>query len=192
MVARRTADPESEDYPRVRGKSLIRITGGVLEVDAQSGGRMVQNWAAIPRRTGHLEAAWTEWLPIWYRANRAMFKSQGPGWATLSGNPGSQNPRGWYGPWKRGAYPGKGILRREDFLYRSLTTRGARYSIADIGARTLRLGSSLAYSPILQEGSAHMPARPHVLVSREAFGELSRITLAHILQAPELKGGRRR
>jgi hypothetical protein len=185
----RTVPPDSE-YPRVRGKTLVRIVGGVLEVDSID--RMSKSFAAIPRRTGHLEAAWSEWLPVWYRANRAMFRSEGPGWAQLSGNPGSRNPRGWYGPWKRHAYPGKGILQREGFLQRSLTHRGARYSIVQIGPRTLRLGTSLAYSRILEEGSRNMPPRPHVVVSSEAFAQLSRITLAHIMAAPELKGGRRR
>jgi len=189
MSMYRTVPPDSE-YPRVRGKTLVRIVGGVLEVDSID--RMTKSFAAIPRRTGHLEAAWNEWLPVWYQANRRMFKEQGPGWAPLSGNQGSNNPRGWYGRWKRGAYPGKTILRREDFLYRSLTRRGSRYSIAQIGARTLRLGTSLAYSRILEEGSRSMPARPHVLVTAGAFEVLSRITLAHILAAPELKGGRRR
>jgi len=186
----RTVPPDSE-YPRVRGKTLVSIVGGVLTVETDDGG-MSKSFAAIPRRAGHLEAAWAEWMPIWYSANRKMFREQGPGWAPLSGHPGSMNRRGWYGPWKSRNYPGRKILHREGYLERSLTRQGSRYSIAQIGARTLRLGTSLAYSRILEEGSSHMPPRPHVLVTSEAFAQLSRITLAHILSAPELKGGRRR
>jgi hypothetical protein len=37
-----------------------------------------------------------------------------------------------------------------------------------------------------------MTARPHVVVMQDAFNELSRITMAEIMRAPELKGGRRR
>jgi len=174
--------------------TLIKIVGG--ELTARSGGvrtkgginpqdvtTMQKSFKDIARRTGHLEAAFAAWINVWHRSEAKVFKASGiPRWERLK--PG-------YERWKRVHYPGQPILRREHDLVDSLTSR-TRHSIIEIRPRTMRLGTKLFYSNILQVGSAKMEARPHVVVMQDAFNELSRITMDEIMRAPELKGGRRR
>jgi len=181
------SDFEYENPSETFGRhTLVKITGGELEVRSQgeSDASLVRSFAHIARRTGHLERAFAKWLPIWHRQERAVFRAQGiPRWEPLAKK---------YAEWKRSAYPGKPILRRDDLLWRSLTTR-TRHSIIRIRPRSMQLGTTLFYSEILSEpwGSGR-PGRPHVVVMPDAFEELARLTLDEIMRAPELKGGRRR
>ena len=168
-------------------RTLVKMVGG--ELLARSEGddlaTLTKSYANIARRTGHLEAAFAAWVKVWHKQERRLFKAQGDpagSWKPLK--------RG-YERWKRINYPGKPVLVRENALIRSLTGR-TRHSVIEVRPRTLRLGTKLFYSAILQEGGPHMIARPHVLVMQDAFNELSRLTTEEIMRAPELKGGRRR
>jgi len=170
-------------------QTLVKIVGGELSVrqggigPAQDTTTLTKSFRDIARRTGHLEAAFASWIAVWHRSEAKVFKASGiPRWDRLK--PG-------YERWKRIHYPGEPILRREHDLVDSLTSR-TRHSIIEIRPRTMRLGTKLFYSNILQVRSPKMTARPHVVVMQDAFNELSRITLAEIMRAPELKGGRRR
>lgn len=183
-MARPNLTVYSDDYGRNRGRTRIKMVGGELVV-SDGTSAMSKSFADIPRRTGHLEAAFAAFIPIWHQQERAVFRAQGlpERWPPLSKD---------YESWKRANYPGQTILRRDDLLYRSLTTR-ARYSVIDVRPRSLRLGTSLWYSEVLTEGTGRVPKpRPHVVILRETFEMLNALCLAEILAAPELKGGRRR
>lgn len=106
-------------------------------------------------------ALWDVLASRFARLERAQFASEGAhasgGWAPLS-------PR--YAEWKADHYPGQTILRREDDLYRSLTSRPLGIEILE--PTFMVLGSDVDYGLFHQLGTDRMPQRRPVELPESA------------------------
>lgn len=97
---------------------------------------------------------WTDFVaPFTYQEVEDIFDSEGYGrWSPLSPV---------YAARKAKAYPGKGILRREDAYFKAATTPSHSNSFADVGATELVLGvRGLEYPAFHEEGAGDLRARP--------------------------------
>lgn len=153
-------------------KTQVKLLGGTLiaRTDAHDDdASLMRDLRGMKRRFGDFSAPFERWVPKWFRQERQVFREQGiPRWQRLKPS---------YAAKKRREYPNKGILRREDRLWRSLTTR-TRDTIVRPGPRSLQLGTRVPYSDRLQE------TRPHVVIMSDTFEELNRIALEHLLNQP--------
>lgn len=117
---------------------------------------------------------WIEYFaPAFYRDVHRNFETQGGfiegGWKPLS-------PA--YARWKAQHYPGKTILRRTDALFRSLQLTGSTPGpdgIFEPDARSLVLGTAVAYARYLQRGTDRMVARPFLFIGRQARSTFGRL-----------------
>lgn len=145
-----------------RRETRIKWVGGELLYRERGG-----DWAAMQeaiedaeRRAVDLRPAWNDFQGVWWSQNEDMFDSQGvPPWADLS-------PR--YAAWKEEAFPDAGILERTRRLRDSLTGPGPD-SVYIMTPRTLKMGTRVPYSDVLQEGTDNMPAREHNILFDESF-----------------------
>lgn len=74
-----------------------------------------------------------------------------------------------YHAWKRYAYPGQAILRREDKLYESLTNTSAPYNVRRLYAHGGEWGTSHPAARFHQEGTNTMPAREIIVLDDSNF-----------------------
>ena len=80
-----------------------------------------------------------------------------------------------YAKQKARTHPGKGIERRDDALYESLTTPDATGSIYEIEKDHVSVGSSLAHAARQHYGDDSTPARPSIVIQEPQREELFRI-----------------
>lgn len=96
-----------------------------------------------------LEEFYREQLREFEKQEVERFAAQGPGWAPLS-------PR--YAEYKATRFPGGGILRASDRLYRSLTTE-TEDSIRKATDSGMQFGTRVPYANRHNRGTAGMPKR---------------------------------
>ena len=115
--------------------------------------RRAQNMAPILKKTTPLLKEYQE------RAFTTGGRSTGPAWARLAATTRK---------WKVRHFPGAMILVATGALRRS-------FKIIATSRSTLRFGSSLRYAIFHQEGTARMPARPVIRITKKFEQELTTV-----------------
>lgn len=112
---------------------------------------MAKDAVVALNRLGHLDLTefYQQQLKSFEQQEVERFAKEGPGWTALS-------PR--YADWKARRYPGKGILRASDRLYKSLTGDSPD-AIRKATDKGMQFGSSVPYANRHNKGSRGMPKR---------------------------------
>lgn len=149
--------------------TVIKFVGGEMLV-REMGTDLValrHRYEGMKRRALDLRPVWQAFKPTWLRATIQVFAAQGlpAPWPPLSKR---------YGAWKAIHYPGKKMMRRQDWLYESLTQDGSPGMIWQGTARTLHYGTRVPY---WKYGQAK---RPTVILLRSTFSRLNKLVLEHV------------
>jgi len=157
----------TEDTEQLFGRNTrVKIFGGELTVSfsREEGGFRFVDYSQMIERGRSFQPVFEAFRPIWYEHTRRVFALEGypEPWPPLSQH---------YANWKRNKYPGKGILRRSDRLYRSLL--GGPGGIYRATPRTIQYGTTVPYSDVHQEGWQSIPQRPHITMDEGLFQNLA-------------------
>ena len=123
--------------------------------------------SGISSALGDFRRFWTDYVaPFTYSEIDDIFDSGGRGlWADL-------DPL--YAARKSRAFPGKGILRRDDTYFKAATTPSHPNSFLEVSPTELVLGvSGLGYPAFHEEGAENLSARPvyELIAAGERFEE---------------------
>lgn len=88
---------------------------------------------------------------------------------------------------KAQVWPGKPILRASDRLFQSLTGRN-QDSIVEIDARSLIWGTSTPYARYHQRGTARMPQRKIIVVTKADRRQITALVRAHLANQARVSG----
>lgn len=130
-----------------------------ISFDIQGGQRLSRLIPVMREDISDLSEPMRESADLVLETNESTFQREGPGWRPLA--------RFTVLDRERLGYPGEHpILVREGILKSSLSERGARGNVYEVGTRSMRVGSELRVGSgwnlamIHQEGTRRIPARP--------------------------------
>lgn len=123
--------------------------------------------------------------PAFYREVTRNFETEGSyvgGWAALSPD---------YATWKAAHYPGKGILRRTDALFRSLTFDGASPGAEGVfvaDRESLVIGTAVPYAQYHQRGTSRMLRRAVLFLGQQTRSSMGRLLHRFAVDAADQAG----
>jgi phage gpG-like protein len=148
----------------------VPVTIALNVAGAETQGATLRRWSTALL---DMAPAWQEVTELVRQFEVAQFATQGgvERWAPLS-------PR--YGAWKARRYPGKPILVLSGALRKDLTTRP--YSVERIEHDSLTLVlTELPYARYHQTGTATMPQRKVLDITREQWDKIVKVVQRHIV-----------
>lgn len=121
----------------------------MIEVEFVNLPQVFRGLAQVEQGIENLKPLWEKFGKEFYAEEKALFNAAP--WKPLS-------PA--YAPQKARRFPGKGMLRATDTLFKSLTEQGAAGNVSRINNQEAEFGSNIDYGLFHQFGTSRMPARP--------------------------------
>ena len=131
----------------------------------------------LQRALEKLDLSFKDFRPVFIEASKLFYEFEAEAFASEGASSRAGRWAGLtrqYARWKQKAAPGKPLLELTGALKASLTRPNARGSIRRVTEDEMIIGSAIAYSKFLQEGTRKMVARPPIALTEQQERRLVR------------------